>query len=129
MPPGLGDCNSYIAKRSEHSLLPNRCVSIADLRQTSRTISGVDKVREPAPSRTSSPSVGSFQDLAAKMPRQDNFVANKATPPAHPHPHSNRMAPPATRELAVPRMHSPVVQHDSIIPETEADATSNEVQF
>ena len=80
MPPGLGDYNSYIAKRSEHSLLPNRCVSIADLGQTSRTISGVDKVREPAPSRTSSPSVGSFQDLATRMPRQDNSVANKVTP-------------------------------------------------
>lgn len=86
-------------------------------------------MREPAPSRTPSPSVGSFQDLAGRMPRQDDDVANKVTPPPKPQPHSSRMAPPATRELAVPKMQAPVAQYDSIIPETEADATSDELQF
>ena len=102
---------------------------IADLGQTSRMISGVHMVREPAPSRTPSPSVGSFQDLAARRPRQDDSVMHNITPPTHPLPHSHRMAPPAIRDLTVPQMHVPVVQLDSIIPETEADATSDEVQF
>lgn len=103
------------------------CVTLADLGQTSRTISTVDKVREPAPSRTPSPSVGSWKDLASKRPRQDDSVATKVTPLAQSQPHSNRMAPPATRALTIPQVQVPVVQHDSVIPETEA--TSDEVQF
>ena len=104
-------------------------MSIADLGQTSRTISGVDRVREAGPSRTPSPSVGSFQDMAATRPRQDDSLMHKVTPPTHPLPHPHRMPPPATRDLSVPQMQVHVVQHDSIIPETEADATSDEALF
>jgi hypothetical protein len=104
-------------------------VSTADHGQTSRTISGVDRVREAAPSRTPSPSVGSFQGMAATRPRQDDFVMQKVTPPAHPLPFPHRMAPPAIREKAVPQLQVPVVQYDSVIPETEADATSDEMLF
>ena len=57
------------------------CVSFADLGQTSRTISGVDRVREQGPSRTPSPSVGSFQDMAARRPRQDVPMMHRVTPP------------------------------------------------
>lgn len=104
-------------------------MSIADLGQTSRTISGVDRVREAAPSRTPSPSVGSFQDMAATRPRQDDSVVHKVIPPTHPLPHPHRMAPPAIKKLTVPQMQVHVVQYDSIIPETEADATSDEALF
>ena len=105
------------------------CVSFADLGQTSRTISGVDRVREPGPSRTPSPSVGSFQDMAARRPRQDDSVLHKVTPPTLPLPHSQGGTPRAIRYPTVPQIQVHVVPNDSIIPETEADATSDELQF
>ena len=39
------------------------------------------------------------------------------------------MPPPAVRDKAVPQLPVPVVQYDSIIPETEADATFDEQLF
>lgn len=104
-------------------------VSAADHGQTSRTISGVDRVREAPPSRTPSPSVGSFQDMAATRPRQEVSPMQKATPSTHSLPHPHRMAPPAIREKVVPQLQVPVVHYDSVIPETEADATSDEMLF
>ena len=101
----------------------------ADHGQTSRTILGVDRVREAAPSRTPSPSVGSFQNMAATKPRQDDFVMQKVHPPSHALPHPHRMPPPATRDKDVPQLQVPIVQHDSVIPETEADASDDEVLF
>ena len=97
--------------------------------QTSRTISGVDRVRDAAPSRTPSPSVGSIQGMDATRPRQDDKVMQKVTPPAHLLPHPQQMPPPAVRDKAVPQLPVPVVQYDSVIPETEADATSDEQLF
>ena len=73
--------------------------------------------------------MGSFQDLAGKRPRQDHPEASKVTPPAPTQPHSTRMAPPANRAVTTPHLQVPVVQHDSVIPETEPDAISDEVQF
>jgi hypothetical protein len=104
-------------------------VATADLGQTSRTISGVDRVREAAPSRTPSPSVGSFQDMAATKPRQDDFVMQKVTPPTHPLSHPLQMPPPPIRDKAVPQLQVLVLQYDSVIPETEADATSDDALF
>lgn len=37
-------------------------------------------MRERAPSRTLSPFVGNFQDMAARRPRQDDCVMHKVTP-------------------------------------------------
>ena len=104
-------------------------MSAADHGQTSRTISGVHRVREAAPSRTPSPSVGSFQDMAATRPRQDDFVMQKVTPPSQALPHPHRMPPPPTRDKVVPQVQVPVVQYDSVIPETEADASDDDVLF
>ena len=104
-------------------------MSAADHGQTSRTISGVDRVREAAPSRTPSPSVGSFQDMAATRPRQDDFVMQKVTPPSQALPHPHRMPPPPTRDKVVPQVQVLVVQYDSVIPETEADASDDDVLF
>ena len=73
--------------------------------------------------------MGSFQDLAGRKPRQDESKANKVTTPTHPLPHSNRMAPPASRGPTVPQLQVPVVQYDSLIPETEPDALEDEMQF
>ena len=105
------------------------CVSFADLGQTSRTISGVDRVREQGPSRTPSPSVGSFQDMAARRPRQDVPMVHRVTLPTVPLPHSQRGATHAIRDPTVPQKHVHVVHNDSIIPETEVDATSDELQI
>ena len=104
-------------------------MSTTDLGQTSRTISGVDRVQQAAPSRTPSPSVGSFPDLGTRKPREDDSLMQKATPPARPPPQSHRMPPPATKPLIKPQLQVPVVQYDSVIPETEADATSDELQW
>lgn len=92
-------------------------------------MSGVDRVQQAAPSRTPSPSVGSFPDLAMRKPRDDDNLMQKATPPTRPPPQSTWMPPPATKPLIVAQLQVPVVQHDSVIPETEADATSDEVQW
>jgi len=67
--------------------------------------------------------------MPARRPSQDSFVLQKATPPTPPLPRSYRGASLATQDLTVPQMHKQVVQHDSIIPETEADATSDDLQF
>ena len=83
-------------------------------------------MREPTPSRTPSPSVGSFQDMAARRPRQDDSVMHKIAPPTLPLPLSLRGSPHAIRDPTVPQLHVHVV--DSIIPETEPDALSDDVQ-
>ena len=70
---------------------------MADLGQTSRTIFGVDKVREVAPSRIVSPSVGSFQDMAFRKPTHDDAAVARA-PLALPLPPSQLAPPPCTGE-------------------------------
>jgi hypothetical protein len=103
---------------------------MADLGQTSRTISAVDKVREAAPSRTVSPSVGSFQDMAFRKPSQDDTVVHRAPlPRLMPLPPSQREPPPSTGE-DIPATSSDIQELEPIrtLPDMEADATSDELQ-
>ena len=64
--------------------------------------------------------------MAARRPRQDDSVMHKIAPPTLPLPHSLRGSPHAIRDPTVPQLHVHVV--DSIIPETEPDALSDDVQ-
>ena len=101
-----------------------------DLGQTSRTISAVDKVREAAPSRTVSPSVGSFQDMAFKKPSHDDTVVPSAPMPlVLPLPPSQREPPPCTGE-DIPSTSTDIQELEPfhILPDMEADATSDECQ-
>lgn len=67
--------------------------------------------------------------MAARRPRQDVPMMHRVTPPTVPLPHSQRGATHAIRDPTVPQKHVHVVHNDSIIPETEADATSDELQI
>ena len=67
--------------------------------------------------------------MVARRPRQDDSVVHKVTPPTLPPPHSQAGPTPPTRELTVPQMQVQVLPHDSVIPETEADATSDELRW
>jgi hypothetical protein len=67
--------------------------------------------------------------MVARRPRQDDSVVHKVTPPTLPPPHSQPGPTPPTRDLTVPQMQVQVVHRDFVIPETEADATSNELQW
>ena len=103
---------------------------VADLGQTSRTISAVDKVREAAPSRTVSPSVGSFQDKAFRKPSHDDMIEPRAPMPlVLPLPSSQREPPLCTGEDIL-GTSSDIQELDPchILPDMEADATSDECQ-
>ena len=105
-------------------------VFVEDLGQTSRTMSAVDKIREAAPSRTVSPSVGSFQDMAfRKPPNDDSLVPRAPMPLVVPLPPAQREPPPSTRE-EIPGTSSDlqVVEPIRPLPDMEADATSDECQ-
>ena len=101
---------------------------MADLGQTSRTISGVDKVREAAPSRTVSPSVGSFQDMAFRKLIHDDAAVPRA-PIAVPLPPSQLTPVPVTREeVPYPSGQVHELEPNRSLPDMEADATSDELQ-
>ena len=101
---------------------------MADLGQTSRTISGVDKVREAAPSRTVSPSVGSFQDMVFKKPTQDDAVEPRA-PLRVPLPPSQLPPPPCSgEENPYTSSQFEELEPNRTLPDMEADATSDELQ-
>lgn len=99
---------------------------MADLGQTSRTISGVDKVRDAAPSRTVSPSVGSFQDMAFKKPTHDDTPHSRAPLPLPP----SQLAPPPSTGEEIPYTSSQLqeLEPNCSLPDMEADATSDELQ-
>lgn len=67
--------------------------------------------------------------MVARRPRLDDCGLHKVTPPTLPQPHSQPGPTPPTRDLTVPQMQVQVVHRDSVIPETEADATSDEQQW
>lgn len=99
-----------------------------DLGQTSRTISGVDKVRKAAPSRTVSPSVGSFQDTVFRMPTQDDAAVPRA-PLEVPLPPSQLAHPPCTaEENPYTSAQFQELEPNRSVPDMEADATSDELQ-